>query len=812
MSDSVVKLRIDSKEYDANIKRAGEALQQYFQKVKEGGGTLNYLDEGVLEAVQAMGELGTMAKNAKGGLRELTQATTDMTIAYRSLTDEEKASPLGQAMQQSIQQMTERAGQMKDAMMDVEASVKNAASDTRAFDQIAGAANLATSGFQTLQGAAKMMGIEMGDNVEVIAKLQAAMAVTNGLTQIQTQLQKQSAVMQGVMAVQTKAAAVAQELLAQKTALATAAGKAFNIVAKANPVGLLVTVIGAAAGAMALLSSKTDEAADAQVGMTDAAYKTKNALDDMKRSADFGEQIARSAGVGTEALAKMSAEAAKARQELAKSNRLSAENRLQELNGSGDLTAFGEAAKNLEQAIALEKEADEAVIEANRNYRQIVLTRQKVLAGADSQTTEKGINAAIAVLKELRSEVDLNSQAYENYSKQIANLEAKLPQTTTGGGGNKNNALKIQTEEQEIASKVGVLTVEYQHLATAAKTADDAQLAGITDKMTAIKDEIKALQDRNDELKKFADEAKGVSNIKPVEMVTGTSGFNTANIGNWTSMMQEQLSKADFGTPIYMSLKNNIAQMDAVVQLAEEALKRGLNPQDLGLDNIFEQVFNREAVDPSQFQGVVDTLNWVIKDGLDPLVFDVDTNGLKNVKTPTINKKDKEDKDKKEVNLSQEMSKIVGGVSGMLSGIEDLGVKLPEGLKDVMSGIQGLISILTSISTIVSAIEAISAADTLIPFARGGVVRAAGGTIVGNSYSGDNMLGIGPGGQIYGLNAGEVVLNRAESGVIASALEGAGGSGGGGAVKAILSGEQCYLMIDRYARRTGKGEMMFWRN
>ena len=36
MSDSVVKLRIDSKEYDANIKRAGQALTDYFNKVKEG--------------------------------------------------------------------------------------------------------------------------------------------------------------------------------------------------------------------------------------------------------------------------------------------------------------------------------------------------------------------------------------------------------------------------------------------------------------------------------------------------------------------------------------------------------------------------------------------------------------------------------------------------------------------------------------------------------------------------------------------------------------------------------------------------------
>ena len=94
MSDSVVKLRIDSKEYDANIKRAGDALTDYFRKVKEGGGTLTYLDEGVMEAVKAMGELGTQAKSTKGGLRELTQATTDMTIAYRNLT-RGKGEPAG---------------------------------------------------------------------------------------------------------------------------------------------------------------------------------------------------------------------------------------------------------------------------------------------------------------------------------------------------------------------------------------------------------------------------------------------------------------------------------------------------------------------------------------------------------------------------------------------------------------------------------------------------------------------------------------------------------------------------------------------
>ena len=75
-----------------------------------------------------------------------------------------------------------------------------------------------------------------------------------------------------------------------------------------------------------------------------------------------------------------------------------------------------------------------------------------------------------------------------------------------------------------------------------------------------------------------------------------------------------------------------------------------------------------------------------------------------------LNYMQKQDSEKKEVNLTSEMRKIAGGVSGMLSGIESLGVELPQGLKDVMGGIQGMISIMTSISTILSAIEAINAA------------------------------------------------------------------------------------------------------
>ena len=160
-------------------------------------------------------------------------------------------------------------------------------------------------------------------------------------------------------------------------------------------------------------------------------------------------------------------------------------------------------------------------------------------------------------------------------------------------------------------------------------------------------------------------------------------------------------------------------------------------------------------------------------------------------------------KEPKTVNLSQELGNIVSGISGMTSSIEQLGIELPEGMKDVLGGIQSMISILTSIGTIVSAIEAISAADFIKPFARGGVVHAAGGyKVPGNHYSGDNIPAL--------LDAGEVVLNRAQAASLASDLQSGGGAGG--YRPSYISGEQIYIAINRYTKRTGKGELVTWKD
>ena len=95
---------------------------------------------------------------------------------------------------------------------------------------------------------------------------------------------------------------------------------------------------------------------------------------------------------------------------------------------------------------------------------------------------------------------------------------------------------------------------------------------------------------------------------------------------------------------------------------------------------------------------------------------------------------------------------------------------------------------------------AISTVHQLTGYAQGGIVE-------GNSYSGDNMMFGGDG--LYGLNAGELVLTKAQQSTLASQLQ--DGEGRVGRLTAAVSGEQIYIALNRYTKRSGKGEILTWK-
>ena len=90
MADSILRLRVQSDEYDNKLKRAAEGIQRYAEQCRAAGGTLEHLDDGVEQFVRELGKMDTTAKGAKGSLSEMTKAFTEMSVQYNKLTDAEK--------------------------------------------------------------------------------------------------------------------------------------------------------------------------------------------------------------------------------------------------------------------------------------------------------------------------------------------------------------------------------------------------------------------------------------------------------------------------------------------------------------------------------------------------------------------------------------------------------------------------------------------------------------------------------------------------------------------------------------------------
>ena len=140
------------------------------------------------------------------------------------------------------------------------------------------------------------------------------------------------------------------------------------------------------------------------------------------------------------------------------------------------------------------------------------------------------------------------------------------------------------------------------------------------------------------------------------------------------------------------------------------------------------------------------------------------------------------------------MQNLLGGVDGVLSGIQQIGIEIPEEIQRVMGVLNGIMAIVTSIESIITIGQFIGL------FANGGVIHAANGYVSGNNFSGDMVPAM--------LNSGELVLNRFQQQALAASIQNKGG--GDMQVVGKIRGEEIVLVANRYFKRTGQGEILTW--
>jgi hypothetical protein len=365
--------------------------------------------------------------------------------------------------------------------------------------------------------------------------------------------------------------------------------------------------------------------------------------------------------------------------------------------------------------------------------------------------------------------------------------------TTTGGrggrGGRGGGGGRASTPEKELTIQQQIAKLEEEAL-----TATDERRAEIAKTVQELDKVLEKQKKITEELHKGAEVkpeymGKGVFNAMPVS--TDSDDSDTRDPRSPSERMRDSVLAA-------MSDKAMAVDEETMRTLMQTAIENGIDGIDW--DTINEMMWKRMDIPDDVWKRLQKQINENLKSlGKAPLDIDFSTG----------KKKEKKDGKKDDDTVGKDVSKIVNSVSSIVQGVSSLGIEVPAGITKLLGVMQVIIGIISAIQVIL----AIIGVQSSIPFfAKGGLVKAAGGMMIpGNSMSGDRLrLPVDGGRGMIGVNSGELILNRSQQGVLANALS--GNAFDNLELTASLNGEDIVFAIDNASRRRGKGTMVRMRN
>lgn len=174
--------------------------------------------------------------------------------------------------------------------------------------------------------------------------------------------------------------------------------------------------------------------------------------------------------------------------------------------------------------------------------------------------------------------------------------------------------------------------------------------------------------------------------------------------------------------------------------------------------------------------------------------------------------------------LSGNIGRFAGGLGSISSGLKSFGLEVPKeidqfigvvsGISQVIRGVGVIIEMFSTTSQtantialnantammggLITALEINSVTNAIPFFAHGGIVRAAGGTVVPGNYGYDAVPAL--------LTSGELVLNKAQQRSLSDELQGNGMQNL--RLRTEVSGRNLIVVIENDLKATGKGQLV----
>lgn len=752
MADVIAKLQVDSSQYDQRLKSAIEQMTKMEKEVRRTGATFAYADKEELEFIKSLGSMETKATSAKGKINEMNSAFTEWSLLYKRMTDEEKASPLGAALSQSLDQLK---GRIQSAKADL-AGVEQQLSGGMGGDINLGG-NIDLSQFKNIGSIFNDLGSKIGIPTQALSKLGGSLG---GIAGKLTALGPSVAGLAGPFA----AAALAVQQLVEAfkrnddamNALKKNAVPTISIFQQIqrlfdDTVQIFVDVNNATGGLVdtfqrfnpALLPLKALIAVvrtrfalwheEVRVGATVLEYAlgwikkfgsdssivrwAKNALAGVEgfftglankiegiANTDFGKAMG---------LDKLYADLKNiwgSDRELNETNKqiIALEDNIRNLQ---DATTRADADSNVkisdlrakaaqadkyteEQRLAFLKEAlQEEENMANRRYeiakKQYELAQKKASRTNSSDADKQEVSNAYAAMRQ--EEIALN-EARRALARPIASLTNKVEGTST---------VPVEVEPEVVIPEGSIAAVrkQLQDLQKSFELAPDAETRS-------------ALQQQMDALNQQLQEMQGKVKQDPVEVPIelDQNGLSTLK-----KKLSEKLSGADFGTQEYKDAAANLVDFETFSNLLNMAVKKGLDIDSEWMSSLFEDVKIGSDVKDSTWQALLDNLNKQLQEkGLEPLKLDFETGNLEEIKVEVKTAFDemRESLDK--------MSTGVGAISTIGNAFNELkgiGEDLASAFSGEMDAWDSLMTVFNSgigiMQTVIGVMEAINTLQAL---------------------------------------------------------------------------------------------------
>ena len=105
---SVLKLKVDDKEYNASLKQAQQGMAHLEKALQNAGKSFSQVDKSVVSYVRGIGQMEAKSKTARGRISEMSNAFVELSMRYNQMAEDVKRSDVGKALAESMETLKQR--------------------------------------------------------------------------------------------------------------------------------------------------------------------------------------------------------------------------------------------------------------------------------------------------------------------------------------------------------------------------------------------------------------------------------------------------------------------------------------------------------------------------------------------------------------------------------------------------------------------------------------------------------------------------------------------------------------------------------